>query len=210
MQNKAYRTIIQLSSFSLLLFTGCFGEIVVKKESQRSVAEKVKQIQKDAPVIVKDVENKSDAAVEKVEKEENSVVAEIENVIEKIQPSEVKETKMSKKIELGSGLAYEVLQEAADQGSVNPKRGTNVTVHYTGWLTDGTKFDSSVDRGQPFTFMIGMGRVIKGWDEGVMDMKIGEKRRLFIPPALGYGAHGAGSVIPPHADLIFDVELISL
>jgi FKBP-type peptidyl-prolyl cis-trans isomerase len=88
--------------------------------------------------------------------------------------------------------------------------GQNVSVHYTGWLTDGTKFDSSVDRGQAFNFPLGGGRVIKGWDEGVAGMQIGEKRRLTIPPHMGYGARGAGGVIPPNATLVFEVELLAL
>ncbi len=88
--------------------------------------------------------------------------------------------------------------------------GQNVTVHYTGWLTNGTKFDSSVDRGKPFSFPLGGGRVIKGWDQGVAGMKEGGKRRLTIPPEFGYGARGAGKVIPPHSTLIFDVELLKV
>jgi FKBP-type peptidyl-prolyl cis-trans isomerase FkpA len=88
--------------------------------------------------------------------------------------------------------------------------GQTVAVHYTGWLTDGTKFDSSVDRGQPFSFPLGAGRVIKGWDEGVAGMKVGGKRTLMIPPQLGYGARGAGSVIPPNAELKFEVQLLEI
>lgn len=110
-----------------------------------------------------------------------------------------------------SGLEYEIIQEGT---GASPEQGKKVTVHYTGWLNDngvpGTKFDSSLDRGTPFSFNIGKGYVIKGWDEGVMGMKIGEKRRLFIPANLAYGSRGAGAVIKPNSDLIFDVDLLEV
>lgn len=111
-----------------------------------------------------------------------------------------------------SGLKCEIVTEAPTHAA-HPQKGQRVTVHYTGWLEEsgkpGKQFDSSIDRG-PFAFIIGVGQVIKGWDEGVMAMKVGEKCRLTIPAALGYGTYGAGNVIPPNATLIFDVELISI
>jgi peptidylprolyl isomerase len=105
-----------------------------------------------------------------------------------------------------TGLRY--ADEVVGSGA-SPSPGRNVTVHYTGWLENGTKFDSSVDRGQPFKFPIGMGYVIKGWDEGVMTMKVGGKRKLIVPPSLGYGARNMGT-IPPNSTLIFEVELLDV
>ena len=106
-----------------------------------------------------------------------------------------------------SGLQYIDLVEGTGRQA---ELGDTATVHYTGWLADGTKFDSSVDRKEPFSFRVGAGQVIKGWDEGVSSMKIGGKRKLIVPPDLGYGARGAGGVIPPNATLTFDVELLGL
>lgn len=106
-----------------------------------------------------------------------------------------------------SQLVYEELQEGT---GATAAAGAFVTVHYTGWLTDGTKFDSSKDRGDPFDFPLGRGHVIAGWDQGVQGMRIGGKRKLTIPSELGYGARGAGGVIPPNATLVFEVELLAI
>jgi FKBP-type peptidyl-prolyl cis-trans isomerase len=106
-----------------------------------------------------------------------------------------------------SGLIYEdVVVGEGDEATA----GKYVTVHYTGWLTDGTKFDSSKDRNDPFDFPLGGRHVIAGWDEGVQGMKVGGTRKLTIPPNLGYGARGAGGVIPPNATLVFEVELLGI
>ena len=106
-----------------------------------------------------------------------------------------------------SGLKYEDLEEG-EGAAAEP--GQRVSVHYTGWLTDGTQFDSSVARNEPFQFALGKGMVIRGWDEGVAGMKVGGRRKLTIPPQLGYGARGAGGVIPPNATLVFEVELLEI
>jgi FKBP-type peptidyl-prolyl cis-trans isomerase len=114
---------------------------------------------------------------------------------------------LTEEVTTPSGLKYN--DDQVGDGAA-PSQGQRVSVHYTGWLTDGTKFDSSRDRGQPFQFTIGRGEVIKGWDEGVASMKVGGRRKLTIPPNLGYGARGAGGAIPPNATLVFDVELLDV
>jgi FKBP-type peptidyl-prolyl cis-trans isomerase len=110
-----------------------------------------------------------------------------------------------KEVTTSSGLQYIDLKVGT---GATAQAGQTVTVHYSGWLENGKKFDSSIDRGQPFSFPLGAGRVIKGWDEGVQGMKVGGRRKLIIPSNLGYGARGAGAVIPPNATLIFEVELL--
>jgi len=106
------------------------------------------------------------------------------------------------------GLDIKVTKEGT--GDRKTKAGDTISVHYTGKLTDGTKFDSSLDRGAPFEFTIGQGMVIQGWEKGLLDMRVGEKRTLTIPADMGYGSRGAGGVIPPNAALIFDVELMAI
>jgi len=102
------------------------------------------------------------------------------------------------------------IEKLASGNGAAAKNGDTVTVHYTGWLTDGTKFDSSVDRDDPFAFVLGNGQVIRGWDEGVAAMRVGDKARLTIPPELAYGESGYPDLIPPNATLIFEVELLSI
>ncbi len=114
---------------------------------------------------------------------------------------------MSETTTTPSGLKYEEIKKGT---GVEATTGKTVSVHYTGWLTDGKKFDSSKDRGQTFDFPLGGGRVIKGWDEGVQGMKEGGVRKLTIPASLGYGSRGAGGVIPPDATLVFEVELVKV
>lgn len=119
--------------------------------------------------------------------------------------TKAQQTMKNEKIKTPSGLEYEILEKGNGK---SPVKGGKVTVHYTGKLTNDTVFDSSVKRGQPFSFKLGVGQVIKGWDEGIALLKVGDKARLTIPPQLGYGERGAGGAIPPNATLIFDVELL--
>jgi peptidylprolyl isomerase len=128
-----------------------------------------------------------------------------------VTPSEPEKKSESKMIKTPSGLQYEDTKVGT---GASPQKGQTCVMHYTGWLWEngakGKKFDSSLDRGTPFSFPIGEGRVIKGWDEGVATMKVGGKRTLLIPPDLGYGSRGAGGAIPPNATLIFEVELLEI
>lgn len=109
--------------------------------------------------------------------------------------------------QMTESLKIETLKEGTGAAA---KNGDTVSVHYTGTLIDGTKFDSSLDRGEPFSFTLGEGRVIAGWEQGILGMKVGEQRKLFIPSALAYGSSGAGGIIPPNAPLIFEVELLEI
>jgi len=105
------------------------------------------------------------------------------------------------------GMKIEILKQGTGEGA---KVGDNIVVNYVGTLTDGTKFDSSVDRNEPFPYTLGQNRVIQGWELGLLGMKTGEKRRLTIPPELGYGSRGAGSVIPPNSTLVFEIDMLSI
>jgi FKBP-type peptidyl-prolyl cis-trans isomerase FkpA len=131
-----------------------------------------------------------------------AVLATVETHAQDKDKSKVKEKKVGDVV-----LKYEDLKEGTGDEA---KNGDVVEVHYTGWLTNKKKFDSSLDRKMPFSFKLGAGQVIRGWDEGVAGMKVGGKRKLTIPPELGYGARGAGGVIPPNATLIFEVELLKI
>ncbi len=137
----------------------------------------------------------------------------LKNTTQKPSKEEIPMSQNTNRQTTASGLSFIITKPApADAKKAEP--GDIVNVHYTGWIDDngmpGRMFDSSVERGEPLTFPIGVGYVIKGWDEAVLDMQVGEKRRIFIPSNLGYGARGAGAAIPPNANLIFDVEFLSI
>lgn len=125
--------------------------------------------------------------------------------------AEVPQSEMAGDLEAGISTEDDLKIEVMQQGEGREvKNGDNLTVHYSGYLEDGTKFDSSLDNGAPLTFQIGQGRVIQGWERGLLGMKVGEKRKITIPPELAYGSSGVGNVIPPNATLIFEVELLAI
>ncbi len=181
------------------------AEISAKKKAEEPAAEeKAEEPAAEEKAEEPAAEEKAEEPAAEEKKEEAPTTT---ATTEEVPAAEEKKEEAMEEITTASGLKY-VDYKVGDGAS--PTQGARVTVHYTGTLVDGTKFDSSVDRGQPFVFPIGMGRVIKGWDEGVMSMKIGGKRKLIIPPELGYGARGAGGVIGPNATLHFDVELLGV
>ena len=174
------------------------GQNVVDKIEQNDIIESVKIIRTGVSA------SKFDAV--SIFKEEQSRAQKIEEEKKKAQEKEMEELTKGAKT-TPSGLKYIITEQG---NGPTPKQGEIVSVHYAGYLTDGRKFDSSFDRNQPIEFPIGTGRVIKGWDEGIMLLNVGTKAKLIIPPELGYGARGAGGVIPPNAILIFDVELLEV
>lgn len=137
----------------------------------------------------------------------DTLLAQSPEATETITPDSTMQDNQNNVVTTESGLQYIDLVEGT---GATPQQGQTVIVHYTGTLENGTKFDSSRDRNQPFSFPLGAGRVIRGWDEGISTMKVGGRRQLIIPPELGYGSRGAGGVIPPNATLIFDVELLRI
>ena len=183
--------------FAVLLMSG--NKILALIDSLR-----IDNVPQDAIELSGNEVTNSDAVVEEDESIETIVEEELENVESVIINNIEESISMEEQIE---GLVIEVVQEGAGEAIVN---GKTAVMHYTGTLVDGTKFDSSLDRNDPFVFTLGAGQVIAGWDKGILGMKVGEKRKLTISPELGYGATGAGGVIPPNATLIFDVELLEI
>lgn len=196
-----------------LTLSGCLARSEEKKETEAN-NEQVEVVVEESM----DVETPTtDEASEKKESEApaEEKKEEVKTTERTTPPTPITKEKKMTKVVLPSGLAYEIITPAENENAATPVAGRKVTVNYTGWLDvegqPGEKFDSSLNPGrEPFSFVIGSGYVIKGWDLGVASMRVGETRRLFIPSALGYGNRGAGNIIKPGSNLIFDVELISV
>ena len=190
-----------LISFGVVV--ACCAVLVIAQftggDSERAVADNVS----GQPAAVEQIETAGETAIETPS--ETLIAKSASDLME--EPMSAEASAEENVVTTDSGLQYVVINEG---DGAQPQPGNRVFVHYVGTLEDGTKFDSSRDRGRPFDFTIGQGQVIKGWDEGVGDMKVGDRRKLIIPPELGYGARGAGGVIPPNATLIFDVELLRI
>ncbi len=188
---------------SFLLAVGVGADEPKMADSVKAGAEKMK-----VEATMK-AEPAAPAEVNKAEQEAKKAALEADKAAKATEKKAEKAAKMeAKEMTTETGLKYVDLKVGT---GASPKKGNKVSVHYTGWLLDGKKFDSSVDRGQPFEFNIGTGQVIKGWDEGVMSMQVGGKRKLIIPPDLAYGQRAVGGgLIPPNSTLIFEVELLGI
>nr|WP_242035688.1 MULTISPECIES: FKBP-type peptidyl-prolyl cis-trans isomerase [unclassified Leptolyngbya] len=158
-------------------------------------------------IVVAQVAGKTQEAIAAPQSESSISQPAATKIVDSSTPQVIAMAENENVVTTDSGLKY--TDEVEGTGAM-PEAGQTVFVHYTGTLEDGTKFDSSRDRNQPFSFRLGAGQVIRGWDEGIASMRVGGQRRLIIPPELGYGARGAGGVIPPNATLIFDVELLRI
>lgn len=226
---KRFYCLVTFITLAILVISGCAGKAELtqaKTENDKVKAELVQlkaEKEKDKAnyaVIIAELEtaraelSQIKAEYTKVKADLAKTTIELENTKKELEQKREEISKMNTAkpaseniITTATGLQY--VDQIIGTGA-EAKSGMNVSVHYTGWLTNGTKFDSSKDRGQPFEFQLGAGRVIRGWDEGVAGMKIGGKRKLTIPSELGYGARGAGNIIPPNATLVFEVELLGL